>query len=208
MGLFQCRVGALSLLFFLASACVKTPGIDTDPSKVDPALVDSLTRRIIARIEQHQANFPEKPTRVHIDLADENERVSAPSSASTVHTAAKFAARDALRQLDAYENLSPERLAAMQVVVTLFFKGEHLPGPAIGDFDLVKEGLVLRKGHEERVFSPYGRELRDKAGHSFWQKVCKTAGLSAGCYEDPGVTLYRYPTLVLKKDGVWTAPAQ
>ena len=94
-------------------------------------------------------------------------------------------------------------LAKMNLVVTLFFKGSHLTPAQVQGFGLNHEGLVIRQGYREWIYSPYQRRAQEP--RVFFASACKAAALAADCFNDPGITLYRYPTVVLTRDGVWAA---
>jgi len=191
---------ALSLV-----TCTKGTKDAPDPRKVNPALVDQLTKRVHAYVDNHVQPSAQKPTRVHLVLTEQEESLQASSSASSVHTAAKFAARDVLLKFKDYQLLSAGRLAKMDLVVTLFFKGRHLPPEQVQGFALKDEGLAIRQGYREWLYSPYGRRVQTKDPRVFLASACKAAALAPDCFNDSGVTLYRYPTAILTKDGVLSA---
>ncbi|MDP7037624.1 MAG: hypothetical protein QGI45_00575 [Myxococcota bacterium] len=200
------QIATLTLVFLLVT-CTKDTKEAPDPRKVNPALVDQLTKRVHAYVDNHVQPSAQKPTRVHLVLTDQEESLQASSSASSVHTAAKFAARDVLLKFKAHQLLSAARLAKMDLVVTLFFKGSHLPPEQMQGFGLKDEGLVIRQGYHEWLYSPYGRRAQVKDPRVFLASACKAAALAQDCFDDPGITLYRYPTAILTKDGLLTAPS-
>ena len=198
------RVATFGLVFFLFM-CTRCTKDAPDPRKVNPALVDQLSKRVNTYVDNHVQPSAQKPTRVHLVLTDQDESLQASSSASSVHTAAKFVARDVLLKFTDHQLLSPARLAKMEVVVTLFFKGRHLPPEQVQGFALKDEGLAIRQGYREWLYSPYGRRAQTRDPRVFLASACQAAALAPDCFNDSGVTLYRYPTAILTKDGVLSA---
>ena len=86
------------LLCFVCACKVKSENAVSDPRKVDPVLVNLLTTRANTLLQGHLAGVKQTPTRVHLVLEDKRGWSAGSSTASSIHTALKFAVRQLLME--------------------------------------------------------------------------------------------------------------
>jgi hypothetical protein len=202
----------LRIVFLFAVVCLlgtrcTTPDKEVvpDPREVDPALVSLLTTRANEILGNHLEGIEAKPTRVHLVLQDKEGWSEASSTASSMHTALKFAARELLMILSGERALNSTSLKQMALVVTIFFQGSHIDvglRDKIDSFNPKRDGLVIRKGHREWVFSPYKPPSKSKDIQIFFASACEKAAFSKECFKDESYSFYRYPTMIIHKEGI------